>query len=333
MRALMLRSLGGFDAVSVAIVPDLSPGAGDVRVKLKAAALNHRELWIMQGEYPDVILPSTMGCDGAGVVDAVGAEVDPRMLGREVMLYPGLDWGDDPLFPARSFKLLGMPGPGTIAESITVPAQNAVAKPGYLSWEGAAAAPLAALTAWRGLFTKAKLKPGEKILITGAGGGVAIFAVQFAVAVGAEVYVTSSSEDTLHKAHHLGARGGFNYTVPDWRKALPRSAQGFQVVFDSAPVSGYPAYSRSTATGARIVIFGSTGGVTIPVSAPELFLKNLQVMGTNAGTLSEFQAMLAFIENHRIEPVIDRSFTLDHAKEALQHLQGGHAFGKVVITI
>jgi zinc-binding alcohol dehydrogenase/oxidoreductase len=257
--------------------------------------------------------------------------IDPRSVA--VMLYPGLEWGDDPMFPARSFKLLGMPGPGTVAQSITVPLASAITKPSYLSWREAAAIPLAALTAWRGLRTKARLQSGEKILITGAGGGVALFAVQIAVAMGAQVHVTSSSEATLGEAEALGAVAGYNYTREGWKSGLPRSSQGFHVVFDSAPASGYSSYSRSTVTGARIVLYGSTGGGTIPVSAPELFLKNLQLLGTNAGTLQEFREMLAFMETHRIKPVIDRCFPLEEAMDALHFLQNGHAFGKVVIDV
>ena len=172
MRALTLTAATGLDGVSLAEVPTGSPGPGEVRVALKAAALNHRELWITKGLYPGMVLPATLGCDGAGVVEAVGDGVDAALIGREVVLYPGLGWGDDPAYPAAAFGLLGMPGPGTIAESIVVPAASAVAKPAHLDWSAAAAVPLAALTAWRGLFTKGALQPGDKLLITGIGGGL-----------------------------------------------------------------------------------------------------------------------------------------------------------------
>jgi NADPH:quinone reductase-like Zn-dependent oxidoreductase len=226
-----------------------------------------------------------------------------------------------------------MPGPGTIADTIIVAAASVVAKPAHLAWDEAACVPLAGLTAWRALFTKAALKRGERLLVTGAGGGVATFAVLFGAAIGAQVHVTSSSDATITKAVALGAAAGFNYRSENWRTKLPRSSQGFNVVLDSAPASGYPAYSRSLATGARVVICGSTGGVSFPVNAPEVFLKNLHIIGSNAGTLAEFENMLGFIATHKIKPVIDRRFPLEQAKEALMHLEKGHAFGKVVITV
>jgi NADPH:quinone reductase-like Zn-dependent oxidoreductase len=171
------------------------------------------------------------------------------------------------------------------------------------------------------------------MLVTGAGGGVATFAVLFGVAIGAEVSVTSSSDATIAKASALGAVAGFNYRAENWKTALPRSHCGYNVVLDSAPASGYPAYSRSLATGARVVICGSTGGVTFPVSAPEIFLKNLQIMGSNCGTLAEFKTMMAFIAVRKIRPVLDRIFPLEHAREALMHLETCHEFGKVVVTV
>ncbi len=333
MRVLSIRSADGLDAVSLETAPEPQPGPGEVRVALRAAALNHRELWIVRGQYPGMKLPATLGADGAGVVDAVGNGVDASLVGREVVLYPGLDWGPDPLYPAAAFGLLGMPGPGTLADAIVVPAASAVARPAHLKFPASAAIPLAALTAWRGLVTKGGIKPGDKLLVTGAGGGVATFALLFGVVMGAEVFVTSGSDDTLAKAQALGAKAGFNYKDDGWRKALPKVTGGIDLVFDGAPGTGYAAYGRALNMGARIVVYGSTGGMSFPVNAPELFLKNLRIVGTNVGNLAEFEAAVAFIADHRIEPVVDRSFTLDEARQALAYLEGGHGFGKVVVTI
>ena len=300
---------------------------------LKAAALNHRELWITKGLYPGMTLPATLGCDGAGVIDAVGEGVDEALLGKAVVLYPGLDWGDDPRWPAASFGLLGMPGPGTIADHIVVGADDALAKPRHIDFAEAAALPLALLTAWRGLVTKAELRPGETVLITGVGGGVASAALQIAMAMGANAFVTSGSDETLAKAVTLGARGGVNYTDENWKKTLGKAAGGIDVVFDGAPATSYPAYGRSLNTGARVVVYGSTGGMAFQVNGPELFLKNIRIMGTNVGTRDELKAALAFVPEKSIVPAIDRRFPLDRARGALGHLEQGHAFGKVVIDI
>ena len=333
MRVLSLKSADGLDAVTLDTVSTPMPGPGEVRVALKAASLNHRELWITRGQYPGMQLPATLGCDGAGVIDAAGDGVDPARVGQEVVLYPGLDWGDDERFPAAAFGLLGMPGPGTIADAICVPAASAIAKPKHLDFASAAAVPLAALTAWRGLVTKAGLKAGEKLLVTGIGGGVATFALKFGVAMGAQVFVTSGSDETLAKARELGAAGTINYREEKWAKPLAQASGGIDVVFDGAPAGGYRNYGRALNMGARVVVYGSTGGHSFEVNAPELFLKNIQLIGTNVGNLAEFEAMMAFVEDKAIEPVIDRSFALSEAKDALAYLESSHGFGKVVIDI
>jgi zinc-binding alcohol dehydrogenase/oxidoreductase len=333
MKALALTAAGGPESVALAEVDIPSPLAGEVRVILKAASLNHRELWITRGQYPGMQLPCTLGCDGAGVVDAVGAGVDLAVVGREVILYPGIKWGPDPRFPAAKFGLLGMPGPGTIADAICVAADSALPKPSFLTFGEAAATPLAALTAWRGLTSKARLSAGEKVLITGIGGGVATFALKFAVALGATVFVTSGSAATLAAAEALGAKTGFNYREPEWRKALAKVSGGLDVVFDGAPAASYPNYARALNMGARVVLYGSTGGPQFPVVAPELFLKNVSIIGSNVGNPQEFRDLLSFMERHQIRPVIERTFPLAVARDALQYLETGHRLGKVVITI
>jgi zinc-binding alcohol dehydrogenase/oxidoreductase len=332
MKALRLVTVDGHGGPLLADVDCPDPQAGEVRVKLHASALNHRELWIARGQYPGMRLPCTMGCDGSGVVESMGSDVTGLTVGTEVALYPGLEWGSNPEFPAAQFGLLGMPGPGTVAEYICVPAENAVAKPPSLTFEEAAAIGLGGLTAWRGLVGKARLRAGERVLITGIGGGVATFALRFAVALGATVFVSSGSAETLEKARELGAAGGFNYNDLEWRKSVPKVTGGIDVVFDGAPSASYANYARALNMGARIVVYGSTGGPQFTVNAPELFLKNLAVIGTNVGNLEEYKAMLAFVEQHGLRPVIDRTFRFGEAGEALQYLATGHRFGKVTIV-
>jgi len=333
MKALVLTAAEGVSSAALRDVELPLPKAGEVCVALKAAALNHRELWIARGQYPGMQLPCILGCDGAGVVESVGAGVDAAMVGREVMIYPGLEWGADPRFPAPGFGLLGMPGPGTVAERICVPAASAVDKPAFLSFEHAAAIPLAALTAWRALTTKAKLAPNDRVLISGIGGGVATFALKFAVASGAVPFVTSGSADTLSLAKALGAAGGFDYKDPELRRNIAKTTGGIDVAIDGAPASSFANYVRALNMGARVVIYGSPGGMHFQVTATDLFLRNVSIVGTNVGNLQEFRDMIAFIERHRIEPAIDRTFSMDAAADALAYFESSHRFGKVVITI
>ena len=333
MKALQLNAATGINAAQLGDVAEPTLGAGQVLVRLSAAALNHRELWITQGMYPGMQLPATLGCDGAGVIEAVGDGIDPSRIGEEIILYPGLEWGDDERFPQANFGLLGMPGPGTVAERIVVAAEGAVARPSHLNALSAAALPLGGLTAWRGLTVKGGIKAGDTVLVTGIGGGVATFALVFAVAMGARVFVTSGSDETIAHAVALGAEGGVNYKSERWGKALAAQAKGIDIVFDGAPAGGYAEYGRALAMGARVIVYGSTGGGSFPVNAPELFLKNVSVQGTNVGSPTDFAAMVAFVAEHGITPVIDRTFPFAEATAALQYLQTSHAFGKVVIDL
>lgn len=333
MKALVLEKIGGPENAALRDEPRPVLSAGEVRVALKAASLNHREIWIIQGQYPGLKLPCSLGADGTGVVTEIGEGADAGLLGREVVLYPGRNWGNDRRFPSRRFALFGVPLPGTIAEEIVVPAENVFDKPVHLSFAQAACLPTAAVTAWRGLAGKAALRAGEKLLITGIGGGVATFALLFGRAMGAEIFVTSSSPETITKALALGAKAGFNYREPNWRKALLEASGGVDVVFDGAPAGGLAEYSRAIVTGGRIVIYGSTGGVQMTMAAPDLFLRHATVFGTAMGDPTDFRDMLAFVGEHRIMPVVERTFAFDQAGEALLHLAKGHSFGKIAITI
>lgn len=333
MMALLLKSADGPSSASIEEVETPSPRAGEVAVSLKAASLNHRELWISRGLYPGMALPTILGADGAGTVVGVGPGVDTSLIGKDVVLYPGLGWGDDERFPAPGFGLLGMPGPGTMAETICVPAGNVFPTPPHLTHVEAAALPVAALTAFRALTVKGELAPGERVLVTGVGGGVATFGLLFAKAMGASVFVTSGSDETLDKARQLGASDGFNYREEQWGKKLRAAAGGVDLVLDGAPAASFAAYSHSIATGARIILYGSTGGVTFSIGAPDLFLRHASLIGTAMGSPADFAAMLDFVSQHDIRPVIDRRFPFKEADKALLHLESGHALGKVVIDI
>ncbi len=313
-------------------------GAGEVVVRLKAAALNHRDLWIQKGLYPGIVLPVVLGSDGSGVVTEAGDEASGKWLDKEVILNPAHNWGDHPAFYGSDFRILGLEDPGTFAQYVRIPTRYLSLKPAHLSFEQAAALPMGGLTAWRALLTKAKLAPGEKVLVTGAGGGVALFVVQFAVAMGAEVWVTSGSEEKIQQAIALGARGGINYKNPTWFRDLlikvraPRHGY-FKVIIDSAGGPGFQRLIDLAAPGGRICLYGGTVGNITDIVPAKVFFKQLSILGTMMGTETEFEAMTRFIETHQLQPVIDSTYALEDAESALRHLDSGQQFGKIVLTI
>lgn len=298
------------------------PKADEALVQLHAAALNRRDWWITQGQYSKIELPVILGSDGAGTFED-----------KPVLIYPALDWGDNPNVQGRNFRVLGLPENGTFAESICIPKANLAPMPEHLDWEQAAALPLAGLTAYRTVFTRCQLKVGERVLISGVGGGVALMAMQFALAAGAEVFVTSGSNDKIQKAIHLGAIGGANYRDADWDKNFKNTAGGFDVLIDSAGGAGFAALMNLCNPGARIGIYGGTLGKIDGLSPQILFWKQISILGSTMGTLEEFKQMLRFVEKHRIVPVVDAVFKLEEGNKALQRLEDGKQFGKVVLKI
>ncbi len=333
MKALYLEQADGFDGVSVKDVATPTPGPGEVRVAIKAASLNHRELFIVNGQYPGMTVPTTMGCDGAGVVDQIGEGVTGAKVGDEVVLYPARNWGPSRHAPGADFGLLGMPFAGTVAEHVCVPVDNLAPKPAFMSFEEAGAMPLTALTSWRALMFKGRLAAGETVLISGVGGGVATFGLAFAVAKGANVFVTGESQEVLERAYEMGAKGGLLFTDPEWRKKVGKLTGGVDVVLDGAPSPSLPNYIRAINPGGRIVIYGSTAGNEIKFNATDLFLKSASIVGSQVGDPQDFKDMLAFADAHQIKPVIERTFPLAQAKDALLHLRDAHSFGKIVVTM
>jgi NADPH:quinone reductase-like Zn-dependent oxidoreductase len=314
-------------------VPEPSPAAGEAVVRIKAAALNHRDVWIKLGQYAGLKWPCIPGSDGAGVVDAVGAGVDRAWVGREVIINPSLDWGPHQSAQDGRFSILGLPRAGTLAEAVAVPAGQLVAKPAHLSWHEAAALPLAGLTAWRAIASRAQLRGGERILISGIGGGVALFALQFAVARGAEVWVTSSSAAKIFRAVQLGAKGGFDYTQPDWAKAAVGMPGAFDVIVDGAGGAGFESLVDAAAPGARIVLYGATRGNAPGIALRKIFWRQLSLLGTTMGSPADWTAMLAFVARHEIKPLVSEVFPLADAAQAFDLMERGGQMGKIVLTI
>ncbi len=299
------------------------PNTGEVVVQVKAAALNKRDYWITKGKYPGLSFPLILGSDGAGVAGT-----------REVIIDPSLEWGTDPGYFSPDFRILGMPDHGTLAEWVKVPADNLYDKPAHLSWVEAAALPVCGVTAYRAMFTRGRAKPGERMLITGIGGGVATMALLFGVAIGMEVWVTSSSDEKIRQAIRYGASGGGNYSRSSWDKDILGSIkERFDLVIDGA---GGPDFARLAGmmnpTG-RIVVYGGTRGVVDGLSPQRIFWKQIDILGSSMGSPSDFKAMLELVETHRIRPIISHVFPLHQANEALALLAEGEQFGKVCIDM
>jgi NADPH:quinone reductase-like Zn-dependent oxidoreductase len=333
MKAIVLRELGAAENMKIEDAPDPQPGAGEAVVRLKAAALNHRDVFIWQGLYPNVKLPAILGSDGAGVVAAVGAGVDQSLIGREVIVEPGLDWGPSDEAQGKNYRILGMPEDGTYAEMIKIPAENLHPKPAYLTIEEAAALPLAGLTAYRAVATRAKVKAGDTVLVTGIGGGVSMFAAQIAKQLGARVYVTSGSDDKLARARELGVEGGANYKNPDWGKMITEmTGGGPTVVIDSAGGESMETAIKITKPAGRIAFYGATTGLA-KIDLYRMFFKQLTLMGSTMGSPREFAAFLKLYGEAKLHPAVDRVFPLAEAAAAHRRMNDAEQFGKIVLRI
>lgn len=331
MKALVLEGLN--EPLQLKELSELTPAAGEAIVRVKAAALNHRDVWIQKGQYAGIKYPIILGSDGAGVVAEVGEGVDRSWIGKEVIINPGQNWGSNPNAHAKSFRILGLPDNGTFAQYVKVPAQYLVSKPVYLSFEEAAALPLAGLTAYRALFSRAQLQLGEKVLITGIGGGVALFVLQFALLKRADVYVTSGSDAKIERAIGLGASGGANYRESDWVENLQKKAGSFDVIIDSAAGEGFSKLIELASVGGRIAIYGGTQGKIKDIIPARIFWKQLSILGSTMGNEKEFGNMIKFVEENRLKPVIYKIFNWQDAEEAMRRMDNSEQFGKIVLKM
>eukprot|EP01063_Lacrimia_lanifica_P013104 TRINITY_DN19742_c0_g1_i1.p1 TRINITY_DN19742_c0_g1~~TRINITY_DN19742_c0_g1_i1.p1 ORF type:complete len:358 (+),score=122.89 TRINITY_DN19742_c0_g1_i1:49-1122(+) len=342
MKAVVLQegenSAHEFAPVGNRPVPVLASGKREVLVKIHAAALNHRDNWMTMGMYPMIQFGKVLGSDGCGVVKAVGdMAADARWLGQRVVIDPSIGWGESIERPDKRFNILGMPVDGTLAEYIKVPTANIYPAPQHLTDAQAAALPLAGGTAYRALVTKGRAKKGDAVLVTGIGGGVALFALQLAVALGCHVYVTSSSPEKLARAKGLGAVHGVNYKQKGWEKELKKHVLkhhgGFDCVVDGAGGPGLNQYLKMMKQGGRVVSYGVTAGPPKQLVLPNLFLKNVDLCGTAMCAPQEFAALLRLVTEHRILPVVDSRFPFADARAALQRMKDGAQFGKIVVTL
>lgn len=326
-------------------VPTPVPGHGQALVRVRTAALNHLDLSVLKGR-PGLTLhgPHVMGSDAAGVVEALGPGSEGLELkpGLEVVLHPGVGCMrcEFCLRGAHSecphFRIAGFQLQGTYAELMAVPALNLFAKPAALSWEEAAALPLAHLTAWRMLFERARLQAGETVLIHGIGGGVALAALQLCGLCGATAIVTSSSDEKLKKALLLGAAGILNYRQITDVAARVKEMTGGRGVDVALDTVGAPTLAISMAAlrrGGRVVTCGVTGGAEAPLNLRQLYWDHLSLLGSTMGSMEDMRRLVRAAGERPIKPVLDKVFPLGEYAAAARRMEAGDQFGKIVLAI
>lgn len=309
--------------LSFETVADPRPEAGEVVIELRAAAVNRRDLFVRRGTYR-FPLPLVPGSDGAGV---------RRDTGEEVVILPSLHWGESEEAGGEDFRILGGPDDGTYAELVKVPEENVYARPRRFSWEEAAAFPLAAVTAYRALFSRGRLQAGETVLVLGAGSGVSTFLVALAHQAGARVLVTSSSPEKIERARELGAERGVLYTSDGWVDEVRALTQGrgVDMVLDSVS-STWQQSVRCLRKGGRCVVFGATGGGEATLETRPFYLSWLSLLGTTMGSPRDFEGLLRALERGAWTPVVDSVRPLAQVDAAHARVEAGEHFGKLVLT-
>ena len=325
MKAIRIHEDGGPEVLRYEDAPDPEPGPGEVLIGLRAASLNHLDLWLRRG-LPSAPKPRILGADGAGVVVGLGEGVDRFAEGDEVVLNPGLDEGA---------RIVGEHMDGTHAELIALPADYVYPLPDGLSFEEAAAFPLVFETAYRMLVTRAGLREGEWVFVWGIGGGVATASLQVAKALGARVLVTSSSDEKLARAGELGADATVNHSTGDVVAAVREATdgRGADVVIEHVGEATWKTSLQVAAAGGRIAVCGATSGPNPPANLHRIWWKQLTVVGSTMGTQEDFRAAYDLVATGRARPVVDRVFPLAEAASAHEHLENGHQLGKVVLRI
>lgn len=339
MRAAIFSENGGPEVVGIRDVAVPEPGAREVRLQVAAAGMNHLDLWVRRGIGIETTMPHVGGSDVAGVVDALGPGVSDARLGDRVVVDPSIscgecEWcaaGEEPL--CVRYRILGEHTNGGFAEFVVVPARNLMRVPDGYPLETAAAAPLAFLTAWRGLITRGRLQAGESVLITGASGGVATAAIRIAKHRGASVYAVTTTEN-VERVRALGADVVYDRTNVDFAREIWRDTRkrGADVILDSVGEKTWAQTTRSAARKARIVVYGATTGPRLEIDGRVLFWKQLEILGTTMSSRSEFREVMALVFSGAFEPVIDVVWELERAREAHERLEAGRQFGKIVLV-
>jgi len=342
MKAVVMEARGGPEVLKLAEVPTPEPGPKEVRIRVKAAALNHLDVWVRKGvASPRLPLPHILGADASGVVEAVGPGVTAFAPGDEVVVNPGLSCGrcqrclagEDNLCP--HYEILGEHRFGAYAEYLVVPEVNLLPKPKNLSFEEAAAVPLTFLTAWQMVVDKLGVRPGDDVLVMAAGSGVSVAAIQIAKLFGGRVIATAGSEEKLRKARELGADEVVNYTHPDWPKEVRRltGGKGADKVVDHTGALYFEGVIRATANGGRIAIAGASSGYEGTLPFAHVFFRQLSILGSTMASKSRLFPILRLVEDGRLKPVVGRVLPLEEAAEGHRLLEERRVFGKVVLRV
>ncbi len=342
MKAVLLPRHGGPEVLEyVTDHPKPVVGPDQILVHVHAVALNHLDLFVREGiPTLKLTLPHILGADVAGEVAELGSDVTAFEPGDRVVVNPGISCGRCEYCIAGEdaecveYKILGEHVPGGYAEYVAVPAANVLPIPVDMPWANAAAAPLVYMTAWRLLVTKARIRPGEDVLILGAGSGVSTAAIQIAKLAGCTVFTTSSSEEKLRRAKELGADILINYKEMAWSKAVWEltGKRGVDVVVDHVGQATFKDSVRSLRRGGRLVSSGATTGPLVELDMRYLFWRQLSVMGSSMSSRREFEDVMKLVFMGRLKPVVDKVFPLEKAAEAHAYLGRGEQFGKVVLT-
>jgi NADPH:quinone reductase-like Zn-dependent oxidoreductase len=339
MKAIRIHEHGGLDKLRYEEAPEPVIKRDEVLIRVKACALNYLDIWVRRG-IPGLSLPHIPGCDVAGVIEKVGADVQNAVRGDRVVINPGVSCGlceycqagEDSL--CTTFHIIGEHVNGGYAEFAKAPARNLMPIPADFSFEEAAAVPLAFLTAWRALVTRAAIRPGQDVLILGASGGVGSACVQIAKLAGARVFATASTDEKLEKLKELGADVLINYAQQDFSKEIWQITQkrGVDIVIDSIGEATWQKSMRSLAKNGRLITFGATSGPTPPTDIRILFWKQLQIIGTTMGTRKEFADVMKLVWQRKLTPVIDRVFPLQEAAKAQEMMENREQFGKLLVV-
>ncbi|MCY3547965.1 MAG: zinc-binding dehydrogenase [Gemmatimonadetes bacterium] len=338
MLAALFHENGGPEVVTVEDVAIPKPQPGDVRIRVEASSMNHLDLWMRRGLPIEIPMPHIGGADIAGVVEKTGPGTIRSLLGKRVVVDPSLhyDWyrlASSLGNRAEPFQIIGEHTQGGFAEYAVVPAMNVVEIPDHVSSATAAAAALVGVTAWHGLTSRGRVRGHERVLITGASGGVSSMAVQFAKHLGAEVFAVTSSEERARQVLALGADHVFDRTTTDWSREVFKATgkRGIDVCLDSVGEAIWPQLVRSLAVGGRLVSFGATTGPGGKIDIRLLFWRQLSILGSTMGTPEEFRKTMELVFSGVATPPIHAVLPLSEARRAHELLEAGDVFGKLVL--
>lgn len=342
MKAVLMEARGGPEVLRWGEIEAPQPGALEVRVQVKAVALNHLDVWVRKGTAsPKLPLPHILGCDVAGIVESVGPGVEGFQPGDAVVLNPGVSCGRcerclsgaDNLCP--NYQIIGEHRWGGYAEYIVVPEVNLAPKPAHLSWEEAASIPLTFLTAWQMVVDRLRIQPGEDVLVMAAGSGVSVAAIQIAKLYGARVIATSSSPEKLSAARQLGADEVVNYNEPGWSQRVKELTQGkgADAVVDHTGAEFWPEVIKATAWGGRISLSGASSGSQATTPLAHIFYRQLSILGSTMASKSRLFPILRWVDQGKLKPVVGMVLPLEAAAEGHRRLENRQVFGKVVLRV